>query len=128
MEHSYSIDKNSLLYKTLEFNEKYLLSGGSGTNNSKASSEETKNSGGNEPTNATGNAAGNDNENKKSWKDKLPNLEERAEARRRFFAVIMKIFGAVLYILYLPLIPWIKITQSVFNNMGDIFSGTLMPL
>ena len=128
MEHSYSIDKNSLLYKTLEFNEKYLLSGGSGTNNSKASSEETKNSGGNEPTNAAGNAAGNDNENKKSWKDKLPNLEERAEARRRFFAVIMKIFGAVLYILYLPLIPWIKITQSVFNNMGDIFSGTLMPL
>jgi len=124
MEHSYSIDKNSLLYKTLEFNEKYLLSGGSGTNNSKASSEETKNSGGNEPTNA----AGNDNENEKSWKDKLPNLEERAEARRKFFAVIMKIFGAVLYILYLPLIPWIKITQSVFNNMGDIFSGTLMPL
>jgi len=117
MEHSYSIDKNSLLYKTLEFNEKYLLSGG---NNSNSSNEESGNSGGNE--------GGNENENKKSWKDKLPNLEERAEARRQFFAVIMKIFGAVIYILYLPLIPWIKITKSVFKNMGGFFNDTLMPL
>ena len=120
---SYSIDKNSLLYKTLEFNEKYLLSGG-GNNNSKSSNEESGNSGGNEGDNG----GGNENENKKSWKDKLPNLEERAEARRQFFAVIMKIFGAVIYILYLPLIPWIKITQSVFKNMGGFFNDTLMPL
>ena len=127
MEHSYSIDKNSLLYKTLEFNEKYLLGGGGGNeapSSSNKKSEPPANSGGNEPSNA----AGNDNENENKSKSKLPNFEERAEARRKFFAVIMKIFGAVLYILYLPLIPWIKITQSVFNNMGDIFSGTLMPL
>ena len=122
----YSIDKNSLLYKTLEFNEKYLLRGAG----NESSSETSGNSKANEPTNAAGNENENDNENenKKSWKDKLPNYEERAEARKRFFAIILKIFGAVLYILYLPLIPWIKITQSVFNNMGDIFSGTLMPL
>src|SRR6056300_1186891 len=104
---SYSIDKNSLLYKTLEFNEKYLLSGGN-----ESSTEKSGNEGG--------------NENKS--KSKLANLEERAEARRQFFAVIMKIFGAVIYILYLPLIPWIKITQSVFKNMGGFFNDTLMPL
>lgn len=119
---SYSIDKNSLLYKTLEFNEKYLLSGGN-----ESSTEESGNSGGNEPTNTVENA-GNEGGNENKSKSKLPNLEERAEARRQFFAVIMKIFGAVIYILYLPLIPWIKITQSVFKNMGGFFNDTLMPL
>ena len=123
---SYSIDKNSLLYKTLEFNEKYLLGGGNESSSSNKESEKSEESEGNEPTNASENENNNENENKS--KSKLPNFEERAEARRQFFAVIMKIFGAVIYILYLPLIPWIKITQSVFNNMGGFLSGTLMPL
>ena len=122
---SYSIDKNSLLYKTLEFNEKYLLGGGGNeASSSNKESENSANSEGNEPTNASENEGENENKSK----SKLPNFEERAEARRQFFAVIMKIFGAVIYILYLPLIPWIKITQSVFNNMGGFFSRTLMPL
>ena len=99
---AYTIDKNSILYKTLEFNEK--LRGGGETENA-------------ESNNTKLNESNNDEE-----------LEKRKEARKEFFRVIMKILGAILYIFYLPLIPWIKITQSSLKNMGGFFSGTLMPL
>jgi hypothetical protein len=122
---SYSIDKNSLLYKTLEFNEKYLLGGGIDPSAAAGApgAPPLNNLPGN-PTNSEGNGEGNDNESKSI----LPNAEERAEARRQFFESIVKVFGAIMYLLYLPLIPWIKITKSVLNNMGKIFNGTLMPL
>ena len=79
---SYSIDKNSLLYKTLEFNEKYLLGGGNESSSPNKKPEESGNSEGNQPTNASENENNNENENKS--KSKLPNFEERAEARRQF--------------------------------------------
>lgn len=106
---TYSIDENSLLYKTLEFNQKYILTGGN---------EENNNNNDDEP----------ELSNWEKFKSKLPNHEQKAEARRQFFEAIIKVFGAIMYLLYLPLIPWIKITKSVFNNMGKIFNGTLMPL
>ena len=103
---SYTIDKNSILYKALEFNEKLRGGGESETktesgNSGNSGSENTK-SNGTSSSNANSNSSNNGNSNNDE------ELEKRKEARKEFFRVIMKILGAILYIFYLPLIPWIK--------------------
>tara|TARA_B100001093_G_C26469460_1_gene859948 strand:+ start:234 stop:509 length:276 start_codon:yes stop_codon:yes gene_type:complete len=90
---NYTIDKQSLLYKTLELNEGFMSGGGSEENN-----------------------------------NNISNLEKRKVDRENFFKGLTMLLGGIIYILYLPLLPWIKLTQAIWSRFSELWNGTLKPL
>ena len=107
---SYKIDKQSLIYKTLELNERFLV-GGDNENNSQVGS---------------GSAAGNGT-NKIKNKSNI-DLEIRKGNRENFFKGLTMLLGGIIYVLYLPLLPWIKLTQAIWSRLLELWDALLKPL
>mgnify|MGYP005669422945 CR=1 FL=1 len=105
---SYKIDKQSLIYKTLELNERFLV-GGDNENNSQVDS-----------------AAGNGTNKIKN--NSNINLEKRKGNRENFFKGLTMLLGGIIYVLYLPLLPWIKLTQAIWSRLSELWDALLKPL
>ena len=107
---SYKIDKQSLIYKTLELNERFLV-GGDNENNSQV---------------VSGSAAGNGTNKIKN--NSNINLEIRKGNRENFFKGLTMLLGGIIYVLYLPLLPWIKLTQAIWSRLSELWDALLKPL
>lgn len=105
---SYKIDKQSLIYKTLELNERFLV-GGDNENNSQVDSD---------AGNGTNKIKNNSN----------INLEKRKGNRENFFKGLTMLLGGIIYVLYLPLLPWIKLTQAIWSRLLELWDALLKPL
>jgi len=123
---SYKIDKQSLIYKTLELNERFLVGGDNAPNSPVPNQKEHPNEHPNEPEAQKSSAAGNGtNENKNNSNI---NLEKRKGNRENFFKGLTMLLGGIIYVLYLPLLPWIKLTQAIWSRLLELWDGLLKPL
>ena len=124
---SYKIDKQSLIYKTLELNERFLVGGDNAPNSPVPNQKEPPNEPNQkEPEAQKSSAAGNGtNENKNNSNI---NLEKRKGNRENFFKGLTMLLGGIIYVLYLPLLPWIKLTQAIWSRLLELWDGLLKPL
>lgn len=108
---SYKIDKQSLIYKTLELNERFLVGGDNDPNQPvpNASTNAHPNAPPNAPEAQKSSAAGNGN-------------------RENFFKGLTMLLGGIIYVLYLPLLPWIKLTQAIWSRLSELWDALLKPL
>lgn len=115
---SYKIDKQSLIYKTLELNERFLV-GGDNAPNSPVPNQK-------EPPNAPPNAS------TKEPNQKEPEAQKSSAAgngnRENFFKGLTMLLGGIIYVLYLPLLPWIKLTQAIWSRLLELWDALLKPL
>lgn len=132
---SYKIDKQSLIYKTLELNERFLVGGDNAPNSPVPNQKEPPNAPPNastkepnqkEPEAQKSSAAGNGT-NKIKNKSNI-NLEKRKGNRENFFKGLTMLLGGIIYVLYLPLLPWIKLTQAIWSRLLELWDGLLKPL
>jgi len=122
---SYKIDKQSLIYKTLELNERFLV-GGDNENNSQVDSDSDAGNGTNENNSQVDSDAGNGTNKIKN--NSNINLEKRKGNRENFFKGLTMLLGGIIYVLYLPLLPWIKLTQAIWSRLLELWDGLLKPL
>ena len=115
---SYKIDKQSLIYKTLELNERFLVGGANDPNQP----EPNQNASEAQKSSAAGNGT-----NKIKNKSNI-NLEKRKGNRENFFKGLTMLLGGIIYVLYLPLLPWIKLTQAIWSRLLELWDGLLKPL
>ena len=124
---SYKIDKQSLIYKTLELNERFLV-GGDNENNSQVDSDAGNGINENNSQVDSGSDAGNGNGTNKIKNNSNINLEKRKGNRENFFKGLTMLLGGIIYVLYLPLLPWIKLTQAIWSRLLELWDGLLKPL
>jgi hypothetical protein len=134
---SYKIDKQSLIYKTLELNERFLVGGDNEPNppvpNAQPNAQPNAHPNAHpnaEPTNASeaqkSSAAGNGTNKIKN--NSNINLEKRKGNRENFFKGLTMLLGGIIYVLYLPLLPWIKLTQAIWSRLLELWDALLKPL
>ena len=125
---SYKIDKQSLIYKTLELNERFLVGGDNDPNQPvpNASTNAHPNAPPNAPEAQKSSAAGNGTNKIKN--NSNINLEKRKGNRENFFKGLTMLLGGIIYVLYLPLLPWIKLTQAIWSRLLELWDGLLKPL
>ena len=124
---SYKIDKQSLIYKTLELNERFLV-GGDNENNSQVDSAAGNGINENNSQVDSGSDAGNGNGTNKIKNNSNINLEKRKGNRENFFKGLTMLLGGIIYVLYLPLLPWIKLTQAIWSRLSELWDALLKPL
>lgn len=80
---------------------------------------------------------GNENENSNNGK-KANNFynnnvvqaraEARGKSRDKAYDIFVFVLGVILYILYLPIKPWLWISKEAFGSLQRLYSGTIVPL
>ena len=97
------------------------------------------NNGNSENGNSENGNSGNGNENENSNNGKKPNnfynnnvvqarAEARGKSRDKAYDIFVFVLGVILYILYLPIKPWIWISKEAFGSLQRLYSGTIVPL
>ena len=54
--------------------------------------------------------------------------EARGKSRDKAYDIFVFVLGVILYILYLPIKPWLWISKEAFGSLQRLYSGTIVPL